>query len=474
MTSLIKFRFLLGLTFLVVLFFLLWQAVVPTGQISYSTEFQKKNDFLSPLSPKTRVKDDNKVIGNPIYFTLRTPRRFETAELEITYKNDYFKIVEAGLLVDGELWRYKNYPLENKILDELKTDWYSVYEPESNNLLLQKEKQYQAIEEFLAHLPSQEKIAVYNYNLEQDFIIPDYEATPDKQELKTDLRGSYQFYTYIKEEKLDFKFLLQDINQNDDSDKIDIHLYFKDVLIDSRHLSDDGITEATGEVTKPREISLEVPDLPEGVYKIEVRVNDDILTKEIKTSQQKISFLNQLRLAFTNENEQKLYTTGQELSAKITDPKHLQAVEVKSDYETSSLLIEETYTRFSTKLNNCQPCQINLTSGGIALFSNGVFSFDSASLLDPSIAKVDSNFYKVSEGIEYIIANYSSPKRQGDWQVATVEIDLTQGYTEANKYSFMISVPELRAEEAKENYLEIKGVKVKLKGKTLWEKILRQ
>ncbi len=54
---------------------------------------------------------------------------------------------------------------------------------------------------------------------------------------------------------------------------------------------------------------------------------------------------------------------------------------------------------------------------------------------------------------------------------ATVELDIKHAYREDGKYSFMISVPGLKAEDKVNDNLEIYSLEVKLSGRTLWEKI---
>ncbi len=467
-----KLRIILWSLLGLVVLFLLWRGVIPSGEITYSTNLEKRNDFIGRISPETRVKEKGKrIIGNPVYFSLRTPRNFQTAEIILFYKNRDFPIIEAGLLVDGQLWRYKTKPLQNKILDDLSQAWSTLVRDDL--MLLQKKKEFSSIDEFLSDPPSVQEIAVYNYDLDNKFVLPNYSATSSEQVWDTDLRGDYQFYTYIKQEKLDFDFSFRDINQEQGEDPVDISLYFRDKIIDSRHLSDDGLSKGVAGSRPSRSVNLQASGLPEGVYKIEVRAGNDIITEKIKTGQKKLAFINQLSLASTTGKfEQKIYTTGDELSAKVLDPLYLQTLEVKNKDQEKKLDIDQTYKRFALSLVDCSPCRLNLEKGGIDLFSNGVFSFSRDSLLDPSIPRVDTGFDPDKQDIKYVLARYTSPQKDKGRYKATAGFDLSAGYKEDNKYNFMISVPGLKAEDGTEDSVAIERIEIKLKGKTLWEKFI--
>ena len=233
-------------------FFLFWQGIVPTGKIIYSRDYSDSNFFISDFTPKERfekIEGTRLVNGNPIYFSLFTPRIFDKATLNIKYKNiedvsedeRQNRVIEAGILVDGKNWRHELKPIENKIIDQLSLVWDNI--KEGDLVFLQREKKYNSISDFLKNLPNHDEFAVYNYDLKTDFIINDYSITSEENTINHAIRGSYQFYTYIKDEVLDFEFDILDINKNKDSDSVDIFLYYENQMIATRHLDDDGIIE---------------------------------------------------------------------------------------------------------------------------------------------------------------------------------------------------------------------------------------
>lgn len=456
--------------------FFLYLAIVPSGKITYFYDFTNgdyqlagANKFIGQLTPEEReepIEDGSqKIIGDPVYFSLRTPRKFNKAKLTLEYKNESERpLVEAGVLMDKIIWRYQLQPIENKIIDQLALIWNVV--EKDGVMLLQREKKYDTIENFLANLPPAEEIALYNYDFKKEFLIKNYEAGKVKQEINYSLRGTYQFYTYLKNEDLDFTFTFLDLNQNKDSDAVDVNLYYGDQLITSRHLDDDGVKTDNGEMKEVRSLNFFESNLPEGVYKVELRANDDVITKKITTSQSRVAFLNRIWLENENDKNISLYTDSQLINAQTINPGSLQNIKV-GDKE---LEISSTYRQFSLMFEN-KVSEIKIAKGDVILSGSGVFSFNQGNLLDPNFKKVDESFSANPIGINYILAGYRIPEEKDGWKTAQAEFDLNNAYREWNKDSFIISIPGLKADDEIDDSIEIKEIKLELEGKTLREKL---
>ncbi|MFA5247733.1 MAG: hypothetical protein WC415_00595 [Patescibacteria group bacterium] len=486
-----KFRIIWIIALTAMVFVLAWLKIVPTGKITYFNN----SDFISNLTPVERMNVD-KIIGDPVYFTLRVPRRFESAKLTIKFKNESaLPIIEAGVLIDKKVWNYDLKPLDNSILDNLIGKWNSVRS--GDLLLLQREKKFKSVEEFLKNPPVSDKIAAYNYSLEQNFLLPDYKTSKEEMTLCRPLQGAYQFYTYIKDEDLSFDFALQDLNKNDDEDIVDALVYYKDQEIYKETLPDNN--------SNSRNLKLFLTNLPEGVYKISLRANNDIVTRTITTSQSKITFINKVALADTPEVScgRNLFTNSRVaqfqtiLSNKLGQIKITQAI--KSPLERGvhqyseagcvgvctqqEVNLNETYKLFSTGCQNrAVPCsyetlpsfsEIIMPSDGITVTGDGLFSFSLEQFFNPEIKKVDENFDPDREDVDFIIAKYTPPTLDGEWKIATADFDLTNAYKEFNKHSFLISIPGLRAEDGTLDGVEVGEVKIELSGVSLFDKIFK-
>jgi hypothetical protein len=468
MKNIIKIRIVLWAVLGAVVVWLLYMGVVPSGQIAYVKDFSDDNYFIKKLTPEERVKDmidgGQKIIGDPVYFALRTPRRFSKVMLELKYRNESeLPVIEAGVLVDKTVWRYNLQPIENRIIDQLALVW-DVTRKDSV-MLLQKEKKFNSIDEFLNNLPDREEMALYNYDLKTEYVLPSYASSSEERVINYALRGSFEFYTYIKGEVLDFTFNFADLNQNKDHDPIDLYLYYDNQLLTSRHLDDNDLAIDNGEVSDRGEIKIKLGSLPEGVYKIELKVNDDIVTKKIITKQSKLAFINKVWLVNGDKNIS-LYSDSNVLQAKIINPGSLQTIKAKE----KELAISETYKQFSLKVAT-GTYEIKIDKGDIILAGDGVFSFSPDDLFNPQFKKVTLGFDINQEGINYVLARYNIPKTEEEWKIAQAEFDLTRAYREFKKYNIILAIPGLRVDDDIKDFIEVDEIKMELEGTILLEKI---
>lgn len=479
----IKFRIflLLILVGLVGLFFYI--AIIPTGKINYIYDFAENSNFIGELLPRERVRDieiyqdsnfvnkklsSQKIIGNPVYFSLRTPRKFKKAKIifKYRYNKENIKVIEAGMLTDKIIWRYDLQPIENKIINQLSLVWDVM--KKNGTMLLYRNKEYDNIDEFLNNLPNRDEVALYNYDLKKEFLLDNYFGQNIETDYNIFLRGSYQFLTYIKNENLDFNFIFQDINKNKDSDPIDLYLYYNDCIIDSIHIADDGIINKNN-------ARFNLANLPEGIYKIEIHANDDIITENIVTKQQKLSFINKIQLFKQGKSDIRLWTDSKEVHIKTIYPDSLQIVKLGE----KEIKIKETYKQFSSLLNGNPYVEIRLEKDGIVLAGDGVFSFNENGLINSNFKKVDSKLDISKQGVNYVFARYDIPVENNNWKIAEANFDLTKAYSESGqgllglskKYSFLISIPDLFAYDDIDDWVEIDEIRVELKGLNLFEKI---
>lgn len=467
----IKLRIILWLFLLAIVFSLFWLAIIPFGKITYSYNFKKDSDFIGKLTPGERVGqiegNSQKIIGDPVYFSLRTPRTFDKGRLILKYKTsaNLPPVIEAGVLADKNIWRYDLKPVDNQILDKLSLVWDKINE--GNIMLLQKEKKFDSLEKFLSDLPVSSEIALYNYDLKQDFVIPEYQAQKSDNILLASLRGSYEIYVYIKNEDLDFDFAILDLNKNKDEDQVSVALYCQGQEIDSWRLDDDGIRDDLGQIKAERNLRVKENNLPEGVYKIELRANDDIVTT-LKTRQNKIAFQNKIWFYNEGKTNLKLFTDSQSIQANTINPDSLQTIKAAGQ----NLKLEEAYRQYSMDLLDLEGlAEISLERDGVIISGNGVFCFEKKQCFNPELKKVDAVLNLGNSGVNYILADYNLPEEKDGWKIASVEFDLKNAYRENQKYGFIISVPGLRSDDKIDDWLEIGDIKVELEGRGLVEKL---
>jgi hypothetical protein len=461
--KIISLRIFLWGLLLISLFWFAWMKIIPTGQFSYQADSFGDNFFIGKLNPKERIASQNIIIGDPVYFSLYTPRRFDKAQIKIQYKNETQRnLVELGVMVGDKNWGYRLEPLENKILDNLSSDWDKL--TEGDLTLWQRDKKYNNIKTFKEDLPNREKIALYNTKINDEYLLEDYQANGSIKNLQTPIRGRYGFYTYIKDENLNWDFNFVDLNKNKNSDEVDIDLYYGDQLIQSWHLEDDGNVFDNGQKSEERGLKLDLANLPEGVYKIEVRANDDIVTKNISTIQSKLAFYGTLHLAKTKmDNKFTLFTDAQEVAVKTISPDSLQKIYI----DNQVLNLEETYKQFSTRINSADISEINFAKDSLIIATDGVLAFSRSELINPNFKKVNDNLN--FDNIDYILANYTANKSLDRGKLATIELNLADAYREKGRYGFIISIPGLEPHQGEK--FEINNIQINLSGKSLLNKI---
>jgi len=461
--NILKIRVILWLILVIIIAWFVYMKIVPTGNISYIYDFSRPNYFIGKITPAERIKTSEaevKIKGDPVYFSLKTPRRFERAKVTVKFKNTTdLPIMEIGLLNNKNAWSSDLKPLQNKIIDQLNLAWTGVY-GENGIRLIQREKKYNTIEQFLNNLPNKEEIALYNYNFKNNFLINNYKSSQQDNIVNYKFRGAYQFYTYIKQEELNYIFNFIDLNFNSDDDPVEIKIYSGDNEIYSTYVADNKINN------NERQAVVKIASLPEGVYRFSIITNDDIITKNIISKQGQFVLINKVWLAEGNEKNVTLFTNSRLINAQTINPASLGKIKVDDTF----IDVNETYKQLSLKTLK-QPAKIELNKDDIIISGDGFFSFTEAGLFDPKLKTVDENLNINDEKINYVLTNYKTPIDSDGWQTATQEFDLTKAYQENGKYQFLISVPSLKVEEPRQGEVKIKEIRVQLFGTTLEQKL---
>lgn len=148
------------------------QNLALSGINTFTYSFEQENPIISGLEPWQRlseIKKSNNTYSQEmrddiIYFKVKKINTFEKITTTIEYANPNAKLVDIGMSINKKNAQ-KKLPLESKLIDNL--DWSRI---NSNNvILLQKEENFNSIEEFFSSFPSQKKVGVYNFNL-QEFV----------------------------------------------------------------------------------------------------------------------------------------------------------------------------------------------------------------------------------------------------------------------------------------------------------------
>jgi len=185
---------------------------------------------------------------------------------------------------------------------------------------------------------------------------------------------------------------------------------------------------------------------------------------EIKSSTNYIVFINKINI-YKSEGKVTLKNNGSFLRTETIYPDYLQSF----NFKNKEIKLEETYKQYYLEDIDSQDIwgKIVLEKGGLQLVNDGIFVFDKAEAFDPRYKNINQNT-RLSE-LNYIIANYSPIKKDDTWSIAEAKFNLSEVWSENNKYNVLLSIPGLTLAENPE--ILIDNISIELKGTSIWEKI---
>ncbi|MBT3690578.1 hypothetical protein HN800_03150 [bacterium] len=451
----------------ILLAFLINKDLVRSGTISFVYDFSQDSPVITNLFPANRMSDVNKVkdfdiywqsINNePVYFETRLPQTFDKAEVEVMYQNNDLPLIQIGLNNMGSNeWNYDFKPLENKLLDNL--DWFKL--ESSDKALYQRKKQYLSIDQFLEEKDTLTNFAAYNYDIDRKFTIPNYLASDDYKVMDKTLRGTHSFYTYIKDEALDFVFTIQDINRAEGLDELKIKLYNdQGILIYEKKVDDDGLISKYDPASASRNINFYFEGLAEGAYKIVLDCADEIFFREIKTKQKYLTFIDRLYLvdnpSYSDgfiDLEYKptaIYSTIPRLGFYTSHKEGKQLIGINNEV----IEIDETHKNYYLTPSS-MPVYMFIPKNDIKVFGQGLMSLSDDMYFNPEIYNL-RNITDFSN-IDYLITDYIKPTLVNGWQTGKVSFDLNNASVINRKLRFAISAPELNSLNEEIPVLQIK------------------
>lgn len=458
-----------------ILAWLIKKDLVLDGHLEMVYDFKRPTAMITAVFPENRLTNIQKggwqaIKQEPVYFEVRLPQKFETAKVEIAFQNANQPLVQVGLKTLGEdEWSYDLKPLENQLLDKL--NWFKI--EDERGTIWQKTKKYLGWDQFFDQIDSLNNLAAYHFPLNRKFYLPNYRPQNQDRFMTKTIRGQHSFYTYIKNELLDFTFTIQDMNRAIGPDLLTIKVYNQEnEKIYQKMVADDGIVNNFDGISARREVDLKMLGLEEGVYRLELNAGDDIFFRKIRTKQQYLTFIDRLYLVdnveysdgFVDLNYQPItiYSTIPRLGFETAHPEGLQTVGLGKN---QTLALSETHkSYFVTPL--ALPTYIYSPKNDLKIFGRGLLAIDQKMFFNPEIYNLRD--FSITPEINYLVTEYQTPKNNQGWKIGTVKFDLKNASIVNRKLRFMVSSPELNQSNAN---LPLEYIKVVLDKKPLsyWE-----
>lgn len=477
-----RLRLILGGVLLLIILVIVWFRVVPLGRISYQRSWPRGlasgQGFILDFKPGERLQDLDgealRIHGEPVYFSLATPRLFDRATVTVVYRNRLSSenpIVETGIMMDKVSGRYRLAPLENRLVDRLRYSWPRL-EDRPERLVLQAERNYGSVDDFFSDLEAGRLrgcpagpascLATYHYPWESEFRLPSY-AAPGPLELNQHLRGAHQFYVYFPAGSWRLALEFADLNLDRAADPIVVTAYRQGQEAAREELPDANLEPDSGRVEE-RGVVLAGTEASGSIYRIDLKVSDDIVLSGLRSSSAMLAFINRIWLV-TPGGEQRLYTDARHLQASTLNPASLGSI----SFGGQEYALAETFRPHVLSSSGGGLREVVLPQGDIQLEGNGVFSFAADSLINPAVKRVD-RFFEPGDEIRYLIASYAGITQSEGLTTAQASLDVRGAHRERGRYIFLISIPGLAGGPAAESYLDIKEIRFELEGKTLWQK----
>jgi len=475
-----RLRLFFGAFLCLMILVFLYLKVVPFGHITYTKTWpaglRSGKGFIYDFKPAERLATGTaalRVIADPVYFSLFTPRRFDQVQVTVKYRERLgttTPIIELGVLQDKIAGSYELRPLQNDIVDALRFSWPRL-DDSAERLVLQQEREYSSLADFDADLaaghlrgcPSGPAacVAVYDYSLPEEYRVPDY-VRLSPLTIDQPLRGSHQFYVYFPSGPWRLKFSFTDLNQDRAADPVTVNVY-RDGQLAATQAFADANPDPTGGQTETKDLTLTGQAASGGVYKVEVRISDDVVIARLESSSEKLAFINKI-WPVSGAGVLTLFTDAAYLQATAFDPANLGSI----SFGGQAFALDTPYRQFTWQAGPGVK-EIKLAKDDIVLSNSGVFAFSRAGLFNPAPARID-RFFAPGGDTRYVMAAYERPLLEAGRKTARASFNISGADRDKGKYTFLISVPGLDG-TAPENYLDIEEIQVELSGRTLWQKI---
>lgn len=447
-TFLRLFQLVIILAPVVAMFWLLEKEFVPSGIFVVERIVNERSALMDRLLPDDRVRAPiqesdgewaQQIVGDPVYFFAHPHRSFDRVDAEVWFKNTGVPIVELGVLAHaaGEIYDLK--PLQNLVIDE--SPWTRL---EQNGLvLLQRNPAYESIEAFLQDSPERNTIATYHYTIPEPYRLSDYQPSSQPQTIDVTLRGFHEFYTYLKNETFFFDMAFMDMNRKNGADPVSV------VVIDEKgkpvgevRALDDGNVSDDARPSALRDVKIEIPALPEGVYKIQLKAESDIFFRRLKTPQQKVTFLHNVYLgdeiAYREPSAAvSFWTEGKNMRFVTQHAEAVQTVQVGQ----KSVSISEPYLEYRLDVSEPGLVKAEIPRGDAIVRTDGHIAFSPEAWFNPDPVRLSANTDLDRLGVDFVIAAYDPPRQVGEWLVKTASFDTSLMSFDDDTWKFVISTP---------------------------------
>lgn len=433
-----------------------------TGHIHLEYDFDRQSKTISQWTPAGRALDRVKnletgesyqqIVGEPVYMDVKVPRSFDRVEATLEYKNGEQPLVELGVVTSTDPWNVRTSPVESKVIDQAIDEWEMMTQA-NGTVLLQRNADFDSVDAFIANPPRDKGIAIYRQPLVMPYTDATYTPTDKEITINRVLRGPHEFVTYIKNETLHIEFDLIDINREFNGDIVTLQLFNQTEQLHQEVLNDDGILDASGTTSAQKTLTLDLPDLPEGLYTIKLLATDDIIIPRVHTTQDRLVVKNRLFVINNEEYRSMLPTIATDpttiyanLNKFAAKTDHLTGIQTLS-IDSEPFEIEKTHDQWTWVAEDQTVAPslrtITMPKNDVYLVGNGYYAFSEDDFFDPDFFMESIDETTSLERLDYILMrDYTSPVALSNRRLKQTTVFSLDGVAGDRKHlQFLLSVP---------------------------------
>jgi hypothetical protein len=415
----------------------------PSGELASTFTVSQKSPYINRPLPAERISPNENgnllMTAEPVYFTVNPPLgHYEQLELTFKFKTALTPIVEVGPQMNLFTQSFDLRPIYSSELNAL--PWPS--KKFGNSTIWQKNSIPQTYDDLL-NAERSEKTLIYHHEISEKFILQNYQSNPAAKKISIDARGSHILQTYIENEPLNIAFILTDMNRLIGKDEVIVKIIDgNQQVVAEKKLADDGNERNDQEVTR-REVSFNIPNLPAGVYNIEIQTTSDIFIREIITTLTKLVFRNNLNLADPvgwRETSPKtvFMTDGSEFTLQTLHANTVQDIRLGEFV----LPIREPLKKEQFIFGSREWRRLEVPLSNVQISTNGVIAFDPSFAFNPNPQRLSAWTDIENSDTRAVISSYVKPSQEGDWYTATIAFDPSiMPKIDGKSWRFVISAP---------------------------------
>jgi len=468
-------KFLIILIPLIFIEFIFYSNFIANHDFNYVYDIgYEEENYLSPIARISEQLSDSSNLNlnyrsltdQLVYFDVPISMYADNVNITIKFKDNFPENTKFSLgAKDQEEWHYQYNLLYNPTIEKLMEKY--PYQTKNGLVLIKINRNIPnyVIDDFLKDPLPLVKLATDRDIIISEFKILNYQ--PSEFIINTALRKSPTFYIYSKGD-FEAKIWKRDLNWYDNEDILNISLYdLDDNLIANEIIEDDGEEdkESNKDDEDEQKGNLFVSNLKEGVYKLELENNDDMLITKIKLNQNKIVLYKKVFLAqndiYFNDFEEKSYLYFKtpkdiKLIVQTWHDEGIQTIYVNKGILKIRKKIEEYHLDI---LASNDFYELVSKKNDIKIKGPEFFAFSEESWFNPfegKNIKYKNDIDYLENNADFVLVKYTPTKYQGnDWRIATTSFNLKDLYIKDGKLSMTFNAPHLNAKKNETNQMYI-------------------